>query len=191
MIKFVRNALLACALCLVPSVWAEDFMGLPIEDGVSKDERALPTWMFGGGASLAYYLKTLDGNIGVDAEYRLHRNHSIGLFATLPFMAEYLELGLDTRWYFRGSLMRSGHDDFLKFAASAFYMDHDGACFSPTISFGYGRDILFFKNADFLGRFEFYGSYVVGEPVEKQNERLPIVEPARFFLFFKLSLFFF
>ena len=178
-------------MSLAVPVCADDFMGLPIEDGVSKDERALPTWIFGGGASLAYYLKTLDGNVGVDAEYRLNKNHSVGILATLPFMAEYLEFGFDTRWYFRGSLMRSGHDDFLKFAASVFYMDHDGSYFSPVVSFGYGRDVLFFKNANFLGRFEFYGSYVIGEPVEKQNERLPIVEPARFFLFFRLSLFFF
>ena len=104
MMKFVRNLIMACALCMVivSPTWADDFMGLPIEDGV-KNERALPTWMFGGGASLVYYLKTLDGNIGADAEYRLHRNASVGLFATLPFMAEYLELGLDARWYFRVS----------------------------------------------------------------------------------------
>lgn len=31
---------------------ADDFMGLPIEDGASKDERPLPTWIFGGEARL-------------------------------------------------------------------------------------------------------------------------------------------
>ena len=102
---------------------ADDFMGLPIDDRAKKDERPLPSFLFGGGASLDYYLKTFDGSVGVDAEYRLHKNHSLGIFGTVPFAAEFLEAGIDWHWYFLGSLMRSGHDDFLKFAVSGFYLD--------------------------------------------------------------------
>ena len=167
-------------------------MGLPIEDRALKDERPLPSLFFGGGASLDYYLRTFDGSVGLSAEYRLHRNFSLGLYGTVPFAAEYLEAGLDGRWYFSGSLMRNNHDDFLKFAVSGYYLDHeDGTYFSPVLSFGYGRDILFFSKGHLAGRLEFYGSYVIGEPVEKENEHLPIVEPVRFFLHLKFSVLFF
>lgn len=170
---------------------ADDFMGLPIEEDATKEDRPLPTWIFGGGASLAYYLKTFDGTLALDAEYRVGRHHSLAFYGMFPFVADFLEFGFDWRWYFKGSLMRSGHDDFLKFSVSAFYLDYDETYFSPAFSFGYGRDILFFKKADLFGRFEFYGSYVVGHPVEKENERLPITEPVRFFLHLKASILFF
>ena len=188
------NLLRKIAVALVLAVGlalADDFMGLPIEDGASKDDRPLPTWVFGGGGSLAYYLKTFDGTVNVDAEYRFGTHHSLALYGNLPIVADFVELGLDWHWYFKGSLMRSGHDDFLKFAVSAFYLDYDETYFSPALSFGYGRDILFFKKADLFGRFEFFGSYVIGHPVEKPNERLPITEPVRFFLYLKVSLLFF
>ena len=96
----------AVLLLVVGLALADDFMGLPIEDGASKDERPLPTWIFGGGASLAYYLKSFDGTVNVDAEYRLNRNHSLGLYGNLPFVADFLEVGADWHWYFKGSLMR-------------------------------------------------------------------------------------
>jgi len=167
-------------------------MGIPIEDNAKKDARPLPTFLLGGGVSLDYYLKTFDGSVALDLEYRVHRNHSIALFGTVPFVAEYLEAGIEWHWYFKGALMNTGHDDFLKFVFSGFYLDHeDESFFSPVISFGYGRDMLFFEKAEFLGRFEFYGSYVMGEPVEKENERLPILEPVRFFLHLRFSLLFF
>ncbi|MBR4784302.1 MAG: hypothetical protein IK012_03495 [Fibrobacter sp.] len=174
---------------------ADDFMGLPIEDGASKDERPLPSFIFGGGASLLYYLKSIDGSVSLDAEYRVHKNVSLGLYGTVPFVADFLEFGLDCHWYFKGSLMRSGHDDYLKFAVSAFYLDYDETYFSPVISFGYGRDMLFFKKADLFGRFEFYGSVVAGHPVEKENEKMnivgPYMEPVRFFLHARFSILFF
>lgn len=189
--NFARKISLFVALFVCLAV-ADDFMGLPIEEHEAKNARPLPSFIFGAGMSLDYYLRSFDGSVAVNADYRLHRNHSLGIFGTVPFVAEYLEAGVDWHWYFLGSLMTSGHDDFLKFALSGFYLDHEkGKYFSPVASFGYGRDILFFKKSDFLGRLEFYGSYVLGEPVEKENERLPILEPVRFFLHVKFSLMFF
>lgn len=188
---------LVCKIALILSLFAgyalaDDFMGLPIESSESKDARPLPSFLWGGGVSLDYYLRSFDGAFSLDFEYRLHRNHSLGIYGTVPIVAEYLEAGIDWRWYFLGALMTTGHDDFLKFAVSGFYLDHaEGKFFSPVLSFGYGRDILFFKKSNFLGRLEFYGSYVLGEPVEKENDLLPIVEPVRFFLHLKFSLLFF
>ena len=175
------HKIVAVLLLAVGASLAEDFMGLPIEDS-AKDERPLPTWVFGGGGSLAYYLKTFDGTVNVDAEYRFDRHHSLSLYGNLPIVADFMEVGVDWHWYFKGSLMRSGHDDFLKFAVSAFYLDYDETYFSPALSFGYGRDILFFKKADLLGRFEFYGSYVLGHPVEKDNEKLRFLNCFRYSL---------
>ena len=189
---FRLSRILSVIFFVAGACLAEDFMGLPIDDRAKKDERPLPSFLFGGGASLDYYLKTFDGSVGVNAEYRLRKNHSLGIFGTVPFAAEFLEAGIDWHWYFLGSLMRSGHDDFLKFAVSGFYLDHeDGSHFSPVVSFGYGRDILFFDKGSIAGRLEFFGSYVIGEPVEKENEHLPIVEPVRFFLYLKFSVLFF
>ena len=152
----------------------------------------MPGFVVGGGLSLAYYLRGFDGTVDVDAEYRIHRLHSLGLHGGISIAGEFVETGLDWRWYFKGALIQTGHDDFLHFSASVFCMEHfDEWFFSPAVEFGYGRDILFFKKADLFGRFEFYGSYVVGHPVEKDNERLPITEPVRFFLYLKISLLFF
>lgn len=189
--KLARKTLQVLAL-FVSLALADDFMGIPIEDRESKDARPLPTILGGAGVSLDYYLRSFDGSVAFDVEYRINKNHSIGFFGTYPFVAEYLEAGFDWHWYFIGSLMTSGHDDFLRFSFSCFYLDHlDENYFSPVVTFGYGRDILFFKKSNFLGRLEFYGNYVLGEPVEKKNERLPIVEPVRFFLHLKFSLLFF
>ena len=88
------NLLRKIAVALVLAVGlalADDFMGLPIEDGASKDERPLPTWVFGGGGSLAYYLKTFDGTVNVDAEYRFGRHHSLALYGNLPIVADFVE----------------------------------------------------------------------------------------------------
>ena len=48
----------------------------------------------------------------------------------------------------------------------------DETFFPPVISFGYGRDILFFKKADLLGRIQLSGNYIIGEPVSKRQEWL-------------------
>ena len=66
----LRSRTLLVVLFVAGACLADDFMGLPIEDRAKKDERPLPSFLFGGGASLDYYLKTFDGSVGVDAEYR-------------------------------------------------------------------------------------------------------------------------
>ena len=168
---------------------ADDFMGLPIEDAVSKDVRALPTWIVGGGASLAYYLTGIDGTVDLDAEYRVHRLHSIGIHGGFFFAGEFFDTGLDWRWYFKGALMQTGHDDFLHFTVSAFCLEHlDEWFFSPAIGFGYGRDILFFKKSDMLGRIEILANYLLGEPIYKFDERRHMEVFGRFVVNIRFSL---
>ena len=189
--KFVRNIFLALVLCLgiAPSAFADDFMGLPIEDSAAKDERSLPTWIFGGGASLAYYLRGIDGTVDLDLEYRAHRYHAFGIHGGLSFAGEFIETGLDWRWYFKGALMQSGHDDFLHFSASLFCMEHfEEWFFSPALEFGYGRDILFFKKSDLLGRIEVQAAYLLGEPVTKMNDRLLVDQSGRLIVNIRFSL---
>ena len=172
--------------------FGKDFMGIPIEEAPASEVRPLPLVVLGGGGFLRYYLNSVDGGVRASADFRFLKYHSLGLFGMLHLGDDLSEVGIDYRFYFLGQLMQSGHDDFLRLGISGLYMEKgDETFFPPVISFGYGRDILFFKKADLFGRFEFFGSYVVGHPVEKDNERLPITEPVRFFLYLKISLLFF
>lgn len=190
MVKFVRNIFLLLLFAAV-SCFSADFMGIPIEERASENDRPLPKWMFGGGASLAYYVN-FDCVFGAEVDYRLHPNHSLGVFGQIPVLGDFKELGLDWRWFFKGSLMYAGHDDFLQFAFSGLYMHHNGEkFFSPTLTFGYGRDVLFFEKGRLVGRIEIMGKYVMGEPVFKKNERFYFDEYSHFLALFRLSLFFF
>lgn len=185
--KFLTILLFAAAFG-----WSRDFMGLPVEDDVSDSDMSMPNFVVGGGISLAYYLRGFDGTVDVDAEYRLHRLHAIGIHGGLSFAGEFIETGLDWRWYFKGALIQAGHDDFLHFSASVFCMEHfDEWFFSPAVEFGYGRDILFFKKTELLGRIEVQASYLLGEPVSKMNDRLPVEESGRLIVNIRFSLLFF
>ena len=157
--------------------WSRDFMGLPVEDEVSDSDMSMPGFVVGGGLSLAYYLRGFDGTVDVDAEYRIHRLHSLGLHGGISIAGEFVETGLDWRWYFKGALIQTGHDDFLHF--------------SPAVEFGYGRDILFFKKTELLGRIEVQASYLLGEPVTKMNDRLLVDESGRLIVNIRFSLLFF
>ena len=170
----------------------KDFMGIPIEESEAIAERPLPTWIFGGGGFLRYYLTSVDGGVRASADFRFLKHHSLGLFGMLHLGDDLSEVGIDYRFYFLGRLMQSGHDDFLRLGFSGLYMEKgDETFFPPVISFGYGRDILFFKKADLLGRIQLSGNYIIGEPVSKRQEWLLMDQEAHFLLSLEFSLMFF
>ena len=77
-------------------------------------------------------------------------------------------MGKDWRFFFRGTR----EDDFLRLGVSFISFERDDqSYFPPRVTLGYGRDILFFKNASFLSRIEISASYIIGKPlVEKGGE---------------------
>lgn len=172
--------------------FGKDFMGIPIEEAPASEVRPLPVVVLGGGGFLRYYLNSIDGGVRASTDFRVHKHHSLGLFGLIHLGDDFMEAGLDYRFYFSGRLMETGHDDFLRFGFSGIYIEkEDESYFPPVISFGYGRDILFFKNADLLGRIQLSGSYIIGEPVSKKKDNHLIDQEAHFLISLDLSLLFF
>lgn len=180
--KFVRNIVLVLLLA-TSLLQAKDFMGIPIEDPVQLQTRPLPAWLVGGGGFVAYYLNSLDGGVVASVDRRLGTHHSLGAVGHVYFGNDLMDIGLNYRFYFSGSLM-SGHDDFLRAGFAGMYMEKkDETYFSPMVSFGYGRDILFFEKANLVGRVEVRAAYLLGEAVSK-NEGSEFIDRTGHFLVF-------
>ena len=186
-LRLIPYLLLAASL-----LYGKDFMGIPIEESPAATVRPLPTWIVGGGGFLRYYLNSVDGGVRLSTDFRVHKHHALGAFGLIHLGDDFLEAGLDYRFYFSGRLMETGHDDFLRFGFSGIYIEkNDESYFPPVISFGYGRDILFFKNADLLGRIQLSGKYIMGEPVSKKKETLFMEQEAHFLISLDFSILFF
>ena len=88
------------------------------------------------------------------------------LFCAALFSGDYVEIGANWRFFFRG--LRE--DDFLRLGISFISFERDDkSYFPPRVTLGYGRDILFFKNTSFLWRLEFFASYIIGEPLFEKD----------------------
>ncbi|MCQ2053959.1 MAG: hypothetical protein MJY82_01545 [Fibrobacter sp.] len=188
--KFVRRILLGL-LFAVSLPMAKDFMGIPIEDPVREQNRELPTWILGGGGFLSYYLNSIDGGIELSADRRLGVHHSLGTSGHLFFGNDLIDIGLDYRFYFMGSLM-SGHDDFLRATFAAMFMEKNGKSYvSPLAVIGYGRDVLFFKTANLVGRIDVHCGYLLGETLAKKSSDDSNNYPGHFLVYLNFSLLFF
>ena len=188
-----RVLTIICFVVLAAGVLhAKDFMGIPIEESAAVAGRPLPTWIVGGGGFARYYLASVDGGFTLMGDFRFHKHHSVGAFGQIHLRDDISEVGLAYRLYFSGLLMQSGHDDFLLLGPSCLFMEKSDGTYHPfVVTFGYGRDILFFKNADLLGRIQLSGSYIIGEPVSRKNSRIYMEEETHFLVSLNFSLLFF
>ena len=132
--------------------------------------RELPEWIYGGALDVAFYLNSLDVGGELSMEYRLHKNHSLALTAGMLVGGELYQLGLDWRLFFNGKLMQDGSEDFFRIGFSGLYFEKfDDGYFPPVLTFGYGRNFLPLKKANFLCRLEVRLSYVLGESVPEKD----------------------
>lgn len=174
------------------TLFAKDFMGLPIENTASLQSRPLPTFMGGGGGFFTYYLNSVEGGVSLFADYRAFRRHSFGLHGQMMLGNDLCEVGLNWKFYFRGSLMELKSDDYLLLGVSGLYMDkRGGSYFPPVVSVGYGRDVLFFETAPFIGRIELRGSYVLGESIAKREKSELIDRETNLVVYLSFSILFF
>jgi len=186
------SAILVVLLLAFSLTPAKDFMGLPIEDETRLQTRALPAWIGGGSFFIDYCMNEFNVGLGTNIGYRLHRHHALDLDGQFYFVDNLIEAGLNWRFYFLGSLMSAGHDDFLRLGFSGIYMEkHDDTYVSPTITFGYGRDMLFFDSANLVGRVEISGKYLVDEPVSRKKDRAFIAQEAHAIICLNFSVLFF
>lgn len=149
--------------------WAGYF----IENEELKKEpvRELPTLFWGGSFDVGFYLNSLDVGIEGSAEYRLHKNHSLGLSANGLFGGGLYGVGADWKIFFNGSLMEDGYNDFIRVNASGLYFEKfDESYFRPMISVGYGRDFIPLRNANFLCRLELRLAYLLGESITDDDD---------------------
>ncbi len=173
-------------------VLAKDFMGMPIEEPYGTDVKPLPTLIVGGGGFLDYFLNSVNGGVEASAEYRVHKHHSVGILGQYNFGSDFALVEGDYRFYFSGGLMQNGHDDFVRLGYGVLFMEkYDEFYYPQVVSLGYGRDILFFDTAKFMGRIQLGGSYIIGEPIAKENERLYIDEETHFLIYLSFSILFF
>lgn len=157
---FFAALLLACV-----QSFAGYFIEQSYEDAPAKD--SLSTFSFGGELELVYYLSSIHPGILLSGEYRFHKHHSADLFAVALFSGDYLEVGADWRFFFRGTR----EDDFLRLGVSFISFErYDKSYFPPRITLGYGRDITFFKNTSFLFRIELDASYIMGRALVEHKE---------------------
>ena len=141
------------------------FIEQSYEESPAKD--SLASFSFGGELELVYYLNSVHPGILLSGEYRFHKHHSLDLFAVALFSGDYFELGADWRFFFRGAR----DDDFLRLGFSFVSFErYDKSYFPPRLTFGYGRDITFFKNASFLCRIELDASYIMGRALVDAKE---------------------
>jgi|P1105metagenome_2_1110788.scaffolds.fasta_scaffold03457_8 hypothetical protein len=162
-IRNVKILLVALLLSCVQS-FAGYFIEQKYEDVPAKD--TLSPLSFGGELELVYYLNSVHPGILLSGEYRFHKHHSADVFGVALFTGDYVELGLNWRFFFRG--LRE--DDFLRLGVSFVSFEReDKSYFPPRVTLGYGRDMLFFKNTSFLCRLEFLASYIIGQPLAKKD----------------------
>ena len=162
-IRIVKILLVALLLSCVQS-FAGYFIEQKYEDVPVKD--TLSPLSFGGELELVYYLSSVHPGVLLSGEYRFHKRHSADLFGVALFSGDYVELGLNWRFFFRG--LRE--DDFLRLGVSFVSFEYeDKSYFPPRVTLGYGRDILFFKNTSFLCRLEFIASYIIGKPLVEKD----------------------
>ena len=165
MIRCAKIFALAVLLSCVQS-FAGYFIEQSYEDVPAKD--SLASFSFGGELELVYYLSSIHPGILLSGEYRFHKHHSADLFAVALFSGDYLEIGADWRFFFRGAR----EDDFVRLGISFVSFERvEKNYFPPRVTLGYGRDITFFKNTSFLCRIELDASYIMGRAlVEKEND---------------------
>ena len=163
MVRCVKIFFVALLLACVQS-FAGYFIEQKYEDVPVKD--SLSTLSFGGKFEFVYYLNSVHPGILLSGEWRLHKHHSADLFGVALFSGDYIEVGANWRFFFRG--LRE--DDFLRLGVSFISFERDDkSYFPPRVTVGYGRDIMFFKNTDFLCRLEFVASYIIGEPLFEKD----------------------
>ena len=165
MIRCAKIFALAVLLSCVQS-FAGYFIEQSYEDVPAKD--SLASFSFCGELELVYYLSSIHPGILLSGEYRFHKHHSADLFAVALFSGDYLEIGADWRFFFRGAR----EDDFVRLGISFVSFERfEKNYFPPRVTLGYGRDITFFKNTSFLCRIELDASYIMGRAlVEKEND---------------------
>ena len=162
----IRNVKIGVVVLLLVCVqsFAGYFIEQTYEDVPAKN--SLSPISFGGELAFAYYLNSVHPAILLSGELRLHKHHSADLFGVALFSGDYIEVGANWRFFFRG--LRE--DDFLRLGVSFVSFERENkSYFPPRVTFGYGRDVLFFKNASFLCRLEFLASYIIGEPLFEKD----------------------
>ena len=167
MFRNVKILVVSLLLACVQS-FAGYFIEQSYEEAPAKD--SLSSLSFGGELELVYYLGSIHPGILLSGEYRFHKHHSVDLFGVAIFSGDYLEIGTDWRFFFRGER----EDDFLRFGVSFISFERYGKnYFPPRLTLGYGRDITFFKNTSFLCRLELDASYILGRAlVDHKDEDL-------------------
>lgn len=164
--RSVKIFLVALLLVSVQS-FAGYFIEQPYEDAPVSD--SLSALSFGGELELVYYLGSVHPGILLSSEYRFHNHHSLDLFGVALFSGDYLEVGSDWRFFFRGTR----EDDFVRLGVSFISFERYGkSYFPPRLTLGYGRDITFFKNTSFLCRLELDASYILGRALVDKNDEL-------------------
>lgn len=166
----IRNVKLFVAALLLACV--QSFAGYFIEQSFDEDVAAKDTLFplsFGGELELVYYLSSVHPGVLLSGEFRFHEHHSVDAFGVMLFSGDYLEVGVNWRFFFRGTR----EDDFLRLGFSMVSFERDDkSYFPPRVTVGYGRDIMFFKNTDFLFRLEFIASYIIGKPLVVKEDDL-------------------
>ena len=166
MLRSVKIFLVALLLVSVQS-FAGYFIEQPYEDAPVSD--SLSALSFGGELKLVYYLGSVHPGVLLSGEYRFHKHHSLDLFGVALFSGDYLEVGTDWRFFFRGTR----EDDFVRLGVSFVSFErYDKSYFPPRLTLGYGRDITFFKNTSFLCRIELDASYILGRALVDKNDEL-------------------
>lgn len=160
-------------LLLVAMVASMSWAGFFIDENQTKteDARELPSFLYGGGLDVGFYLNSFDFGVNLSAEYRLAKHHSLGLAARGLFGGGVYEAELDYRFFFTGGMMQNGDDDFLRATVSAaIFEKFDKVYVSPVVSVGYGRDFLPLPKASFLLRLELGMGYVIGEGLPQKDD---------------------
>ena len=166
MTRSVKIFALAFLLACVQS-FAGYFIEQAYVDEPAKD--SLSAFSFGGELELVYFLSSIHPGILLSGEYRFHKHHSADLFGVALFSGDYLEIGANWRFFFRGTR----EDDFLRLGISMVSFERDEKnYFPPRVTVGYGRDIMFFKNTSFLCRLELVASYIIGKALAEKDGEL-------------------
>ena len=164
MLRSLRIFFAALLLVCVQS-FAGYFIEQPYEEAPVAD--TLSALSFGGELELVYYLGAVHPGILLSGEYRFHKHHSVDFFGAALFSGDYFELGVDWRFFFRGTR----EDDFVRLGFSMISFDRYGKnYFQPRATLGYGRDITFFKNTSFLCRIELDASYIMGKALVDKSD---------------------
>lgn len=164
------------------------FAGFFLEKSMEPELKSHEVPGFSAGALLGgnYYLAGVEAEVQLFAGYRVHPNHSIGLFAGLNFPEELYEFGGDYRWFFNGAPIYEA-DDFLMLGISAALFERfDDYHWAPRVTVGYGRDYRPFETSQFALRFEIGGSYLVGEMLTRETSEIT-AQGAHTVLFIRLG----